>query len=167
MRVPSRWELAIRLSRINEITMSDTYVPLISSGVAGPLGVLHLPRLWQKVSLEEKGKLASGYPGVGKGFDAMTLAALGLEEKAVRDYIKKSKPTYPEFEAWVKKNAKSLNRDAIEKHNAAVRGYNHDDDMRGGILGTCGITDDASAPKDAVNLNNLDDWYEFHQAVLA
>jgi hypothetical protein len=149
------------------VTMADTYVPLISSGIAGPLGVLHLPRLWQKVSLEESGKLASGYPGVGKGFDAMTLAALGLEEQAVRDYIKQSKPTYPQFEAWVKKNAKSLNRDAIEKHNAAVRGYDHDGETRKGILSACGIDDDASAPKDAVNLNNLDDWYEFHQAVLA
>jgi len=148
-------------------TMAETYVPLISSGIGGPLGVLHLPRLWQKVSLEESGKLASGYPGVGKGFDAMTLAALGLEEQAVRDYIRQSKPTYPQFEAWVKKNAKSLNRDSIEKHNAAVRGYNHDDETRMGILGACKIADDASSPKDAVNLNNLDDWYEFHQAVLA
>lgn len=147
--------------------MSDTFVPLISSGVAGPLGLLHLPRLWQKVSLEEKGKLASGYPGVGKGFDAMTLAAVGLEEQAVRSYIKQNKPTYPEFEVWVKKNARSLNSDAIEKHNAAVRGYNHDDETRRGILGACGIADDDSAPKDAVNLNNLDDWYEFHRAVLA
>ena len=146
--------------------MSDKHVPLISSGVAGSLGVLHLPRLWQKVSLEENGKLATGYPGVGKGFDAMTLAALGLEEQAVRDYIKQNKPTYPQFETWVKKNAKSLNQDAIEKHNAAVRSYNHDDETRKGILGTCGIADDTSAPKDAVNLNNLDDWYEFHQAVL-
>ena len=146
--------------------MSDIYVPLISSGVAGQLGVVHLPRLWQKVSLEATGKLADGYPAVGKGFDAMTLAALGLEEQAVRDYIKTNKPTYPQFEAWVKKNAKSLTRDAIEKHNAAVRGYNHDDDTRKGILGACGITDNASAPKDAVNLNNLDDWYEFHRAVL-
>ena len=146
--------------------MSDTDVPMISSGVAGPLGVVHLPRLWQKVSLEEAGKLASGYPGVGKGFDAMTLAALGLEEQAVRDYIKQNKPTYPEFEAWVKKNAKSLNRESIEKHNSAVRGYNHDDETRKGILSACAIADDAAAPKDAVNLNNLDDWYEFHQAVL-
>jgi hypothetical protein len=146
--------------------MSDTHVPLISSGVAGPLGIVHLPRLWQKVSLEEKGKLAPGYPGVGKGFDAMTLAALGLEEQVVRDYIKKNKPTYPQFEAWVKKNAKSLSQDAIDKHNAAVRSYNHDDETRRGILSACGIADDASAPKDAVNLNNLDDWYEFHQAVL-
>jgi hypothetical protein len=145
--------------------MSDTYVPLISSGTAGPLGVVHLPRLWQKVSLEAAGKLAAGYPGIGRGFDAMTCAALGLDEPAVKDYIKQSKPTYPQFEAWVKKNAKSLNPQAIEKHNAAVRGYNHDDATRQGITKACGV-DDASAPKDAVNLNNLDDWYEFHQAVL-
>jgi Domain of unknown function (DUF5069) len=146
--------------------MSDTYVPMISSGVAGPLGVVHLPRLWQKVSLEATGKLAAGYPAVGKGFDAMTLAVLGLDEQAVKDYIKQDKPTYPEFEAWVKKNAKSLNREAIGKHNAAVRDYNHDDETRQGILSACGMADDASAPKDGVSLNNLDDWYEFHQAVL-
>jgi hypothetical protein len=146
--------------------MSEKYVPLISSGTAGPLGVLHLPRLWQKVSLEEAGKLATGYPGIGRGFDAMTCAALGLEEQAVKDFIKQNKPTYPEFEAWVKKNAKSLTPEAIEKHNAAVRGYNHDDDTRKGICTSCGVADDASAAKDAVNLNNLDDWNEFHQAVL-
>src|SRR5881398_60935 len=52
--------------------MSETYVPTISSGTAGPLGVLHLPRLWLKVSLESAGKLAPGYPGIGRGFDAMT-----------------------------------------------------------------------------------------------
>jgi hypothetical protein len=139
---------------------------MISSGTAGSLGVLHLPRMWQKVSLEACGKLAAGYPGIGRGFDAMTCAALGLDEQAVKDYIKKNKPTYPQFEAWVKKNAKSSDRPAIEKHNAAVRGYNHDGETRKGILGSCSISDDASAPKDAVNLNNLDDWYEFHQAVL-
>jgi hypothetical protein len=144
--------------------MADTYVPLISSGVAGPLGVVHLPRLWQKVSLEAAGKLAPGYPAIGKGFDALTLAALGLDEQAVKDYIKKNKPTYPEFEAWVKKNAKSLTREAIEKHNAAVRGYNHDDDTRQDILKGCRLGD--GAPKDAVNLNNLEDWNDFHRTVL-
>jgi hypothetical protein len=146
--------------------MSDTYVPMISSGIAGPLGVLHLPRLWQKLSLEAQGKLAPGYPGLGRGYDAMTCAALGLDEEAVKNYIKEKKPTYPQFEAWVKQNAKSLTSEAVEKHNAAVRGYIHDDETRQGILGACGLPDNASAPKDAVNLNNLDDWYEFHQAVL-
>jgi hypothetical protein len=139
---------------------------MISSGTAGPLGVLHLPRLWQKVSLESQGKLAAGYPGIGRGYDAMTCAALGLEENAVQDYIKQEKPTYPQFEAWVKQNAKSLNKEAVEKHNAAVRGYIHDDETRKNILGTSGLPDDAAAAQDAVNLNNLDDWHEFHQAVL-
>ncbi len=147
--------------------MSDTYVPMISSGTAGPLGVLHLPRLWQKLSLEARGKLASGYPGMGRGFDAMTCARLGLDEQAVQDYIKRERPTYPQFESWVKQNAKSLTPDAIEKHNAAVRGYNHDDEAREKITGACGVPNDASTPKDAVNLNNLDDWCEFHQAILA
>jgi len=146
--------------------MSDTYVPMISSGTAGPLGVLHLPRLWLKLSLESQGKLAAGYPGMGHGYDAMTCAALGLDQEAVINYIKEKKPTYPQFEAWVKQNAKSLNKEAIEKHNAAVRGYNHEDETRKSILGNCDLPDDATAPQDAVNLNNLDDWYEFHQAVL-
>lgn len=147
--------------------MSHTYVPMISSGTAGPLGVLHLPRLWLKLSLESQGKLAAGYPGMGYGYDAMTCAALGLDQEAVINHIKEEKPTYPQFEAWVKQNAKSLNQEAIEKHNAAVRGYNHEDETRKNILGNCGLPDDATAPKDAVNLNNLDDWYEFHQAVLS
>ncbi len=52
-------------------------VPLISSGTAGPNGVLHLPRLWQKVSLEAAGKIADGYPGIGAGYDSMVIDALG------------------------------------------------------------------------------------------
>jgi hypothetical protein len=140
---------------------------MISSGTAGPLGMLHLPRLWLKLSLESQGKLAAGYPGMGHGYDAMTCAALGLDQEAVINYIKEEKPTYSQFEAWVKQNAKSLNQEAIEKHNAAVRGYNHEDETRKNILSNCGLPDDATAPKDAVNLNNLDDWYEFHQAVLS
>jgi hypothetical protein len=142
----------------------STYVPLISSGTAGPLGVLHLPRLWQKLSLEATGKLAAGYPGCGKGYDAMTLNALGLDEAATKNFVKSHKPTYPQFEAWVKQNGKSVTSDAIAKHNSAVTGYLHDDATRQGILKANGLPD--GSPKDAVNLNNLDDWYEFHQAVL-
>ena len=79
----------------------SNYIPLISSGTAGPLGVIHLPRLWQKASLETQGKLHSDYPGIGKGYDAMVLAALNLQESAVREFLK-SKPSYTQFEAWIK-----------------------------------------------------------------
>jgi hypothetical protein len=144
----------------------NTIVPLISSGVAGPLGVLHLPRLWLKVSLESLGKLAPGYPGAGKGYDQMVIDGLGLQRDAVLSFIKNSKPTYPQFEAWVKKNGTKLDKGSIEKLNAAIRGYNHDDATRKSILDANGLPDDASAPKDAVNLNNLDDWKEFHEAAL-
>ncbi len=141
-----------------------TYVPLISSGTAGPLGVLHLPRLWQKLSLEAADKLAAGYPGCGGGYDAMTLRALGLEEASTKDFIESEKPTYPQFEAWVKAHGTSVTRDAIAQHNEAITGYQHDDDTRQSILSANGLSD--GSPRDAVNLNNLDDWYDFHQAVL-
>ncbi len=145
----------------------STYVPLISSGTAGPLGVLHLPRLWQKVSLEAAGKLAAGYPGCGKGYDAMTLGALGITEQAAKDFVKSSKPTYPQFEAWVKKQpGVKLDKASIYKHNVAIMGYIHDDETRKGILSASGIPDDGSVNPGAVDLNNIDDWFEFHQAVL-
>lgn len=145
----------------------NTIVPLISSGVAGPLGVLHLPRLWLKVSLESAGKLAPGYPGAGKGYDQMVIDALNLNREAVIGFIKASRPTYPEFEAWVKKQpGVKLDKGTIDTINGAIRGYNHDDATRKSILSANNIPDDASAFKDAINLNNLDDWKELHTAVL-
>lgn len=148
--------------------MSATYVPLISSGVAGPLGVLHLPRLWLKASLEARGKIASGYPGCGKGYDQMVLDGLGINRDAFISFIKDKKPTYPQLEAWIRQQpGAKLDKPSIEKLNASIRGYIHGDDVRKNILSANGLPDDTGAPRDAVNLNNLDDWKEFHQAVLS
>src|SRR4026209_2175466 len=109
----------------------DTIVPLISSGTAGPLGVLHLPRLWLKVSLESRGKLAPGYPGIGKGYDSMTCTALGLNPDAVKKVNADTKPTYAQFEGWVKKQpGVKLDKATIYKHNHAILGYIHDDNTR-------------------------------------
>jgi len=142
-------------------------VPLISSGTAGPLGVLHLPRLWLKASLESRGLLADGYPGAGQGFDQMVIDGLGLKRDEVLAYIADQRPTYPEFEAWVKAQPGStVDTASIEKLNAAITGYIHDEETCGSVLAASGLPNDDAAPKDAVNLNNLDDWYEFHAAVL-
>ena len=139
--------------------MSDKIVPLISSGTKGPIGVLHLPRLWQKVSLEAAGKIADGYPGIGAGYDAMVIAGLGLDTEAVRSYITNEKPTYPQFEAWIQ------SQEGAKLDDASIEGYNHDDATRQGILSANGLPD--GDPKDAINLNNLDDWLEFHAAEIA
>lgn len=147
--------------------MSTTYVPLISSGVAGPLGVLHLPRLWLKASLEAAGKIAAGYPGIGQGYDMMVITGLGLNADEVRKFITESKPTYPQFEAWIKRQpGVNLTRANIHKLNLSIAGYIHADDTRKGILTGNNLPDDGSILPDAINLNNLDDWNEFHAAVL-
>ena len=141
-------------------------VPLISSGTVGPLGVLHLPRLWQKVSLEAAGKIADGYPGIGAGYDSMVIDALGLNADSVRSYITESKPTYPQFEAWVKPQSDvKLDSDTVSSLNASITGYIHDDATRQSILSANGLAD--GDPKDAINLNNLDDWLEFHASEIA
>ena len=77
-------------------------VPLISSGTAGPLGVLHLPRMWQKVSLEAAGKIADGYPGIGAGYDSMVVDALGLSADATVPLSLNRSQLYPQLEAWIK-----------------------------------------------------------------
>ncbi len=139
---------------------------MISSGVAGPLGVLHLPRLWQKTSLEAAGKLHADYPGCGKGYDQMVLDGLGLDREEFLGYIKSSKPTYVQLESWVlAKKGGSLDQNAVKELNAAIKGYNHDDATRKGILESAGRPDDGSI-KDAVNLNNLDDWQTFYNSEL-
>ena len=141
-------------------------IPLISSGTAGPLGVLHLPRLWVMASLGAAGKLHSDYPSCGNGYDGMVLAGLGLDKAAFEAFIAESKPTYPEFEAWVlEQSGGSLDATAVEKLNASISGYNHSDDVRTAVLSANGIPDDGTI-LDAINLNNLDDWHAFHQEVI-
>jgi hypothetical protein len=139
-------------------------VPTISSDSTGPLGVAHLPRLWQKVLLSKKGLLPAGYDFCGHGYDQMVLDGLGLDRDETLKFLETSFPTYPEFEAWILKKKGKIDPDAVEKLNAAIRGYNHSDQVRKSILIGAGIQDDGRF-KDAVHLNNFDDWAEFHSSL--
>jgi hypothetical protein len=142
-------------------------IPLISSGTAGPLGVLHLPRLWQKTSLAAVGKDHPDYPACAPGYDTMVLSGLGIEVETFKKFIADNKPTYPQLEAWVlEQSGGALDAAAVAKLNAAITGYNHTDDVRTSILGACGIPDEGKI-LDAINLNNLDDWQSFHKEVIA
>jgi hypothetical protein len=119
------------------------------------------------MSLECRGKLAPGYPGCGTGYDQMALDALGLNKEVVLDFIKNTRPTYPQFEAWITKQpGAKLDKLSIDKLNSSIRSYFHDEPTRKAILAANGIPDDSRAFRDAVNLNNLDDWKEFHEAEL-
>jgi hypothetical protein len=141
-------------------TATDTkYIPIISSGTVGPLGVAHLPRLWTKLTLGNAGMLPDGHDYCGQGFDQMTISGLGLERDKVIAFVKTSKPTYIQFEEWVKANGK-IDAESIKKHNAAVHGYNHGDDTVKRIQGDIGLKD--SSVKDAVTLNILEDLHDLH-----
>ncbi len=76
-------------------------IPVISSGVAGPLGAIHLPRLWSKVLLCAKDVLEDGYDECGQGFDQMVLDGLKLDRDAALSFIRDNLPTYAQFEKWV------------------------------------------------------------------
>ena len=142
-------------------------VPTISSGTAGPLGVLHLPRLWQKASLSAVGKLHDDYPAAGAGYDQMVLDAIGIDREAFLNYINENKPGYIACEAWVlEQKGGSLDQGKIDELNAGIRGYIHDDATRTEILQAAGRADDGTI-KDAVNLNNLDDWAILHAEEIA
>ena len=147
--------------------MSKSFVPLIPCNVAGPLGVLHLPRLWLKVSLEARGQLAAGYPGIGKGFDSMVIAGLGLSGDAVRAFISQQRPSYAEFELWMKTQpGVKLDRASIYQLNQSILNYHHSDEIRKEILRNAGYPDDGSVTGSAVELNAIDDWAAFHASVL-
>jgi hypothetical protein len=144
---------------------TQTMVPMVMSDVKGPLGAMHLPRLWQKVLLSAKGMLPADYDECGHGFDEMTLSALGLDREKTINYLKTELPTYPQFERWVlEQNGGHIAADRISSHNAAIAGYNHGDSTRQAILSACSMADDGTI-KDALTLNKLEDMQEFHAQV--
>jgi hypothetical protein len=138
-------------------------VPAVSSGTAGPLGAVHLPRLWLKLTLAAAGELPESYDECGAGFDAMTLAALGLDRQKTIDFVRQNKPRYAEFEEWVVRNGKT-DKATIEEHNAAIRGYNHADEKARAMRDASGIKD--ASVKDAVTLNMVEDLDDIYLQVV-
>jgi hypothetical protein len=141
-------------------------IPTIPSNLAGPLGLVHLPRLWLKALLAGSGQLADGYKDIGPGYDFMVLEAIGISPDAARTYIHSAKPSYFAFEKWISAQpGAKLDKATIDASNAAVVGYHHDDEDRIGILAAAGLPDDGRF-QDAVTLNSFDDWTEAHAAVV-
>ncbi len=120
--------------------------------------------MYTKLTLDAAGKLPAGYDACGNGFDGMTLKALGLDREETLAYIASHKPTYVQFEEYIlEKNGGTLPKEAIEAHNAAVRGYNHTDEYGSSLRAATGVKD--ASVKDAVTLNLLEDLHELHAHV--
>ncbi|MBV9699385.1 MAG: DUF5069 domain-containing protein [Candidatus Eremiobacteraeota bacterium] len=144
------------------MAVQGNVVPLVSSGTAGPMGAIHLPRLWLKLSLAAAGALPQGYDECGSGFDAMTLSNLGLDRQKTMEFVRQRKPTYMEFEEWVVANGKT-DKATVEAHNAAIRGYHHGEDLAKNMRSSSKIKDGSIS--DAVTLNTIEDLDEIHRQV--
>ncbi|MGE3313186.1 MAG: DUF5069 domain-containing protein [Limisphaerales bacterium] len=98
----------------------------------------------------------------------MVLGAIGIDPEKTRAFIREKKPTYIEFEAWVKAYpGVKLDKATIYKNNVAIQGYIHSDSVRKGVLSAVGLPDDGSVNPGAIDINNLDDWQEFHRSVIS
>ena len=97
----------------------------------------------------------------------MVLNGLGLEREAFLNFIKEKRPTYFETEAWIlEQKGGSLDQAAVKELNDSITGFIHAEDTRTEILDSCGLNHEGAC-RDAVNLNNLDDWKIFHDTILA
>jgi hypothetical protein len=145
----------------------DTYVPLISTRATGPLGIAHLPRLWLKMLMASKGKLAEGYRAGKGGFDEAVLDALGLDADDAIAYVAEHVPTYLAFEAWVREHASQdgLQPEAIARLNERILTFPKPEPARSETLDLLGLPDDETVWL-GTDLNALEDWHGFHQALL-
>lgn len=142
-------------------------IPLIASDTRGPLGVSHLPRLWLKTLLSAVNQLPPGYKDVRVGFDFMVLEGLAVDPDAARTFIKDTKPTYLQFEQWIREQpGVDLSPANIARVNEVVRSRKKSDSSRRAILEAVGLPDDGTIT-DSILLNALDDWQAAHRELTA
>lgn len=140
---------------------------LISSLDVGPLGVLQLPRTWQKVLMRAHGLLDLDYPDCGQGLDAAVIEVLGLDQAETLDYLREAIPSYLEFESWVRSKVDDrFDRVRIDQWHEKLLNRIHPDWKRENIYRAIGHEDDGTLLR-GVMLNHLEDWAYAHRAVMA
>ena len=144
-------------------TASQPITPLISGGIAGPLGLVHLPRLWLKIRLHALGVLPEGYRSGNGGNDAKLFDAIGLDGEAFVAYVSDQSPDYQQLEAWVRANASNAAPEPIAEFNALVLSMELGEPRRTEWNERFGL----DGFSNGVGLNQLDDWDLVHAELLA
>jgi hypothetical protein len=140
-------------------------VPLISNREKGPLGLIHLPRLWLKMRAFAVGLLPEGYRHGAGGFDELLLTAIGADLPAVEAFIAEQRPDYLKFEAWLKANARTLTPEAIAAFNERVLSMHMPEPRRTEWQARFGLT--GTDYDRGVDLNQLDDWAAVRDQIVA
>jgi hypothetical protein len=148
------------------MSAETSVVPLISTSVSGPSGIMHLPRLWAKILLHAHGRLAEGYRHGEGGFDERLCTHFELDRDAFVSFVETQQPDYMEAERYVLEHAKNVTPESIAAFNAHAIAANFSDPARGKQFRDRVGVDDATL-ENVVALNNLDDWKSFHELLTA
>ena len=142
----------------------DRLAPLLGATVAGPLGVVMLPRMWCKSVLSAAGMLYEGYTDYYRGFNQRVVDGLGLDQEPWFAYLK-TMPTYPEAEDYVRAHATKLDAASIAAVNTEVLTFLRPEENAAGVRARTGL-DDPNFRNSALLLN-WDDWFTMHEELLA
>jgi hypothetical protein len=135
-------------------------VPVISSEVQGPLGLMHLPRLWLKALLHATNSLAEDWGCGPGGLDKRIQDFVGIDPEAFVPGLLQKFPTYPECEAWVRAHARSLDDESIARSNAFLSTHGLPRGLGPKFRVYLGIGDECVDV--GIRLNNFDDWMAIH-----
>lgn len=171
---PGTYTLAVGLNQLDDwdgiherVTApgapSSPVIPAIGSGVAGPLGVLHFPRMWLKHLLTACGRLAEGYR-LCRGFDRRVATELGFDCETFGAYVAAERPGYLAAERWVREHATTLTPETIAALNAHILDTNLPDALARETRAKLGL--DESFVR-SIPMNDLDDWFALHEQLKA
>jgi len=139
-------------------------VPLISSYVAGPLGLIHLPRLWLKALLHAHDRLAEDWGCGPGGLDKIIMGYVGVDKEAFIAWLMTELPSYARCEQWVRENATNLTAEAIAESNAYLLNGRLPGDLNAQFRAHMQVDDDSVEV--GIMLNTLDDWDTIHRYAL-
>jgi hypothetical protein len=104
--------------------------PIDSQDEMGRLGVLHLKRLWARVTRRSRNKHSNDWL-----FDRILIDGLGLAQEETLQYLGTRTPPYEEFEAWIlERNGGYIDPLRIEHINAAISGAVYSDELKAKFL---------------------------------
>jgi hypothetical protein len=142
----------------------EPIIPTVSSGIAGPFGVLHLPRLWMKALLTGVKALPEGWNS-GFGFDKRVSDTIGMDLDAACAYIHAELPNYLQFEDWVRANIAPPDEATKAQWNLDFRTREKSAEKSAEERAEVGVPEMTHC--DVITLNNMIDWKYLHDRAVA
>jgi hypothetical protein len=123
---------------------------------------MHLPRLWLKILLASKGRLAEGYRHGEGGYDEKLFERFGVDRAGFISFIETHEPDYLTAERYFVEHATNFSPQTVAEFNAELTNGTFSDPARAKFFrDRVGLGDDSVSR--VIALNDLDDWLGFHE----